>query len=95
MLVTLTRAGLPCGCDKMLQRFPDLVVELLVQHHLSDLDVKTLRFVSKEWRSLIDAAITRLRPRDFKESQVTQYMPAKPEAVLFHCHHPDRAPWLL
>ena len=84
MIVILTLAGLACGCGVILQRLTDLVVELLVQQHLSSLEVKTLRFVNKELKSLIDAAITRLRPRDFKDSQVTRRIPFISQLSLFH-----------
>ncbi len=52
---------------EMLHILPSLAFELLVQQHLSDLDVKTLRLVNKECRPLIDTA---LKSRCFKKSQV-------------------------
>ena len=55
----------------MLNEFPAIVYKTLVEQHLSDLEAKTLRLVSKETRSWIDTAIAVLQPRDFSKSQVS------------------------
>ncbi len=54
----------------MLNDLPAIVYKTLVEQHLSDLEAKTLRLVSKETRSWIDDAIAVLKPRDFSKSQV-------------------------
>ncbi len=60
------------------------VRKLLIEQHLPALEVKTLRLVSKDWRSLIDTTVTALTPRDFSECQVTSYRPARPEVSTRH-----------
>ena len=54
----------------MLQHLPEIVYKTLVDEHLSDLEVKTLRLVSKGCMFSIDTSITALKPRDFSSSQV-------------------------
>ena len=57
----------------MLNDLPGIVYKILVEQQLSDLEVKTLRLVSKECRAWIDKAIAILRPRDFSRSQVSNH----------------------
>ena len=54
----------------MLQDLPADVFKSLIDQHLSGLELKTLRLVSKECRALIDTTITALEPRDFSECRV-------------------------
>ena len=54
------------------------VYKLLIDQQLSPLEVKTLRLVSKECRSLVDTTTTALKPRDFSRCQVSSYRPAVP-----------------
>ncbi len=58
---------------KILNDLPAIIYKTLVDDHLSDLEVKTLRLVSKETRSWIDNTISILRPRDFSKPQVTTH----------------------
>ena len=55
----------------MLQNLPDLCYKSMLEQDMSDLDMKTLRSLSKECKSLIDATLTALKPRDFSSSEVT------------------------
>ena len=68
----------------MLQDLPADVCKLLIEQHLPALEVKTLRLVSKDWRSLVDTTVTALSPRDFSECQVTRQRPAIPDVSLGH-----------
>ena len=66
----------------MLQDIPDSALEHLVKLHLNNLELKTLRLVSKEWKSLIDTTITALNSRGLIESQVMPHRPATPEVFV-------------
>ena len=57
----------------MLPDLPAIVYKTIVEQHLSDLEVKTLRLVSRECRSWVDTILSVLRPRDFSKSQVACY----------------------
>ncbi len=54
----------------MLEDLPEFVYNTLIDQHLCDLDVKALRLVSKQCKSLIDINITALTPRDFPKNEV-------------------------
>lgn len=64
----------------MLQHLPDVIIRMVVEDHLTDLEAKTMRLVSKECRSLVDRYTSALKPRDFTSSQVGA--PALIQAVL-------------
>ncbi len=58
------------GAAEMLLDLPNVACKVLIEQHLTDLEVKTLRLVCKSWKVFIDSTITALKPRDFTESQV-------------------------
>ena len=70
MLVSVTQST-PYSPAEMLQDLPATVYKGLIEEHLSALEMKTLRLVSKECRFLVDTTVTALKPRDFSHSQVT------------------------
>ena len=59
----------------MLQNLPEFACNILVEQYLTDLEVKTLRLVSKGSKSWIDTNLTALKPRAFSRSQVTTLQP--------------------
>ena len=63
----------------MLQDISVDVYKLVIEQYLPALEVKTLRLVSKECRSLIDSTVTALMPRDFSECQVISQWLATPK----------------
>ena len=60
----------------MLQDLPELVCKTLVEEHLSDLEIKTLRQVSKEWNHFVDSTLVALKPRGILSSHVSSLIPA-------------------
>ena len=54
----------------MLQELPETACNIIVEHFLTGLEVKTLRLVSKGLKHWIDTNLTRLKPREFLSSQV-------------------------
>ena len=54
----------------MLQNLSELACNIMVEQYLSDLEVKTLRLVSKGLKSWIDSNLTALKPRASSRSQV-------------------------
>ena len=54
----------------MLQHLPDVIIRMVLEDHLTDLEAKTMRLVSKECRSWVDRYTSALKPRDFTSSQV-------------------------
>ena len=54
----------------MLQDLPEFAYQHLLEQHLSDLEVKTLRLVSKECKSMVDTSLTTLRPKDIANLKV-------------------------
>ena len=55
----------------MLQDLPISIAQTLVEEYSTDLETKTVRQVSKGWKSCIDSIIVALKPREFSRSQVT------------------------
>ena len=54
----------------MLHLLPDVFLDVLINHYLSSVEAKTLRLVSKKYRSIVDRSISSLKPRAFTKSQV-------------------------
>ena len=54
----------------MLQHIPDAVIRIVLEDHLTELEAKTLRLVSKECRSCVDRNTSQSKPRDLTSSQV-------------------------
>ena len=55
----------------MLQKLPELAYQILVERHLSELEVKTVRLVSKVCKSSTDTILTALKPKDIANCEVT------------------------
>ena len=54
----------------MLQDLPEFAYQILVEEHLSELEVKTVRLVSKECKSATDTILTALKPKDIANCKV-------------------------
>ena len=55
----------------MLKNLPEFACSILIEQYLTDLEVKTLRLVSKGLKFWIDTNLTALKPRAFSRSQVS------------------------
>ena len=54
----------------MLHLLPDVFLDVLINEYLSSVEAKTLRLVSKKYRSIVDGSVSTLKPRDITRSQV-------------------------
>ena len=71
MPVTETQERPKAGITTMLLNLPETVLEALVNKHKSELEVKTLRVVSKECKSMVDTIVDNLAPKDFVKAEVS------------------------
>ncbi len=55
----------------MLQNLPEAAYYIMVEQFLTELEVKTLRLVSRRLKCWIDTSRTALKPRASSKSQVT------------------------
>ena len=69
----------------MLQDLPEFAHQLLIDQHLSELEVKTLRLVCKECKSMVDTSLTTLRPKDIAKLKVNTQTPHQ-NPVCFHSY---------
>ena len=65
----------------MLQDLPATLYKDLLEEHLSPLEVKTLRLVSRKCRSFIDTTITALKPKDPSQIQASRHRPCHDSAL--------------
>ncbi len=54
----------------MLHDLPEIAYNVMVEQYMTNLEVKTLRLVSKGLKFWIDTNLTALNPRAFSRSQV-------------------------
>lgn len=60
--------------DAVWLELPDLVMRLLVTEQLDPLAVKTMRLVSRGWRSSVDSNLLALKPRAILEDGLVSDM---------------------